>query len=149
MKIAILFALLGCALGCGREPVPSTDTTATAAPSAPEVPLLPPPEAVEAAPGTYVLTVFRRAKPGARVETMREIYFFETMYDAAGRNVGTSVPSTTWALVPEAMRVPLTGMQSGDRRRIWRCENGRKGPCRVEDVQVFDGAETQPARTGE
>jgi hypothetical protein len=142
----MLFGLLGCALACDREPPPQTGTVAssvaaTNVDAAPEVPLVPPAEALEVAPGTYVLTVFRRPQPGARVEEIGEIYFFETVYDATGRNAATSVPSSTWALLPEEYHVILAGMQAGDRRRIWKCDDGRKGPCRVEDVQVFDGAE--------
>ena len=139
---AILFALVACVAGCDREPPPQTETVApTSVDAAPEVPLVPPAEAVQVAPGTYVLTVFRRPQPGARVEDIGEIYFVEMAYDATGRNAATSVPSSTWALLTEESRVTLAGMQAGDRRRIWRCPDGRTRPCRVEDVQVFDGAE--------
>ena len=137
----LLFAFLGCAIACDREPPQTETVAATSVDAAPEVPLVPPAEAVEMAPGTYALTVFRRPQPGARVEDIGEIYFFETAYDATGRNAATSVPSSTWAQLSEEYRVLLKGMQAGDRRRFWRCEDRQKGPCRVEDVQVFDGAE--------
>ena len=100
-------------------------------------------EAVEAMPGIYVASVFQRPKPGIQIETMQEIFFIETVYDARGREAATSVPSSRWSLLSQESRITLGGMRSGDRRRIWRCAEGSKNPCRVEDVQVFDGAEAR------
>ena len=144
--VATLFAALfiSCGDASNSAPVANSQTAvASNAEADPPVLLVPSVEAVEAMPGIYVATVFQRPKPGIQIEKMEEIFFIETVYDARGREAATSVPSSRWSLLSEESRITLAGMRSGDRRRIWRCADGSKNPCRVEEVQVFDGAEAR------
>ena len=135
-------------ISCGRSPeslpVARSDTsTKTGSHAEGSVSLVPSNDAIERRPGIYVATIFQRPNPGIEIETMQEIFFIETVYDEHGREAATSVPSSNWSLLPEESRLTLAGMRSGDRRRIWRCPRGTDKPCRVEDVQVFDGAEAR------
>ena len=75
---------------------------------------------------------------GAAIESGRVFLFIETVYDKEGRDVATSVPSTSWSLLPEASRTELQGMRVGERRRIWRCTSEAGSPCTVEDVEMTD-----------
>ena len=133
----------GCALLLVAISVLTACRKEAAAPRAGAVPLVPPADAREVWPNTFVRHLWSRPSPGRAVEEMREIFFIETIYDQAGREAGAGVPSAPWSHLSAEQRATIAGMRAGDRRRIWRCPRGRASACRVEDVQVFDAQDVR------
>ena len=129
------------------RPIPGADLPAQTIDSPPSpavVPAIPPGDAREVAPLVYVAVV-RPPRPGAAaLDSDREFLFVETTYDTQGREEATSVPSTKWSLLSSSQKAVFAGMRSGEIRRIWRCQNERAGPCRAEEVQVYDLSKRKP-----
>ena len=98
------------------------------------VPLVPSAGAREVSPGTFVATIKPGAGDGRRIQHTAAFTLHETLYDAAGREVGGSVPGTTWDRLPDSSKRRLADMRKGEVRRVWTCV--RENPCTVEDVKL-------------
>lgn len=134
-----LVVALAAILGCRRDER-VTLPNVTAEPAREEidigVPLRPTPAAKEVTPGVFVLTITRPPESAARVENAKTFVLSETLYDATGRHVGGSVPSTTWSSLDASSQAQLAGMAVGEIRRVWMCRQ-EAAPCEIEDIEVL------------
>lgn len=130
----VLVAFIACTRQEPKAPLPSESQL----PSRPArvVSVVPPAEARRIRPGVFVLTVQRPRDSAASIDTAKMFLLQETVYDANGREVAFSVPSTDWSHLDEASRAQLAGMKHGEIRRIWTCAEGTRS-CHVEDVEVL------------
>lgn len=143
--IGIVILLTACA---APAPEPVSDAAAAATPRPPEqeerVPIQPGSGARELQPGVFVEILQQADQSGVGVENDQPFTMGVTYYRTDGAEFNKAVASTRWSLLSEAERAGLRGMRSGEKRRIWHCNNPDRTNCVVEDILVPSVSERRP-----